>query len=891
MTSDEQRQDPDLLLKAISRLESTTTQGHLRVFLGMCAGVGKTYAMLEAAQVLLREGIHVEVGFVETHGRIETEALVKDLTVIPRLQIKYRDKSFEDMDLETILQRKPNVVLVDELAHTNVVGMRHKKRWQDVDEILSHGIDVYTTLNIQHVESRKEEVERVAGITIHELVPDSILERADQIELVDLPPAILLERLKEGKVYLEGNAKIALDNFFKSDRLTALREISLRLTSDIVSNELRDMTLLSGEGNHWRPHERVLVAVSHSPHSKRLVRAVRKIAFSAGSPWIALHVDNGHILSDEDAKRLADNLELARELGGEVMTTMDTDIVSAIKRTAQQQQITKIIIGRPRPSLMKRFFQVGTILDRLVRETNIDVHVLKEDPIIGKPRKRFPLFRFQGNYLHMLYSLIGVTLLNFILVPYLGYQSIGFIYLLAVMVISMLFAVGPLIIFTLSSALIWDYFFIPPMGTLFIRQPADFIMCFFYGFTALVIGLMAHRIRERGRLLRLREERTNILYSVVKTLAASTQRETCINDAVKQLNIRLTGTFGVFYIDKLGLKELKTSNGNIADNKQLAVVNWVFENNQPAGWSTDTLSLSSSFYLPLKGPSVMTGVLSYMPNEQTHMLTPDEKNLLIAIATQLAIYLETDLYQQRSMDAEKLEESERLHQTILNSISHELKTPMTAILGLSSALESKGMSNKPDVQKQLLDELSEAVDRLNREVSNILDMSRLSSGHLTLKKEWTDIREIITSCLSKLDKQLIHHPIHVNVPEEDIPYVKLDYGLFETALKNIIINSATYTPEGAPITITQSNIKDCIQIVIADLGPGVPEDLLHTIFDKFYRVPGSEHGGTGLGLTIAKAVIEAHGGTIQARNQVAGGLDIIINLPLETQPEIPKEEQ
>lgn len=898
MNSDHFRPDPNQLLNALEKKESQGQSGRLRIFLGMCAGVGKTFAMLEAAQLLAKTQKtltqkDIAIGLVETHGRKDTEALLLGLPIIPRQIVTYRNKSFEELDLEEILKRKPAVVLVDELAHTNIPGMRHAKRWQDVEEILDNGINVWTTLNIQHVESRKEDIELITGISIHELVPDSILERADQVELIDLPPAILLDRLKDGKVYLGDKATLALEHFFKEDKLTALREIALRFTSEIVNHDLQTFKAFESAHNPWRTQDKLMVAVSHSPHSKELIRAARRIAFNINAKWIAVNVQIGATLSDKAKQQLAENIELARQLGAEIITTMGEDIVAALKRVIQQQNVTQIIIGRPQRTFWQTILQKETLLDRLVIETNSDVHVLKQYAFLGKkPSKLFMDYiqavSFAGNYWQVLGIIVGVTLFNAFLVRFAGYQSVGFVYLLTVMLVSSFSRLGPTALATVLSVMMWDFLFIPPFGTLWISQPMDVMMCVTYGVTAIIIGVLAHRIRESKRLLRDREERIEMLYELVKLIASATDRKSCIQTLTEKLETLLKHKIEIHFMDQLESRSLNTLNPTMLDEKEMAVIKWVFENNQSAGWSTDTLSLSKTFNIPMKGLSSIVGVLSVIPTDASRVLAQDVKELLMATAGQLAIYLEKELYRDLAIESKKWEESERLHQTILNCISHELKTPMTAIIGFTSALEDPRIQKNDQLRALLLQELKDAVERLNGEVSNILDMSRLSAGTLSLKKEWNDLGEVISSCVGKLDKELSDHPVQIEIIA-NLPFVKMDVGLFESALKNILLNAATYTPKNTPINIQVKNDKTAIDIAISDQGPGIPNDQLPFIFDKFFRLPGSLPGGTGLGLAIAKSVIEAHQGKITAQNRPEVGLEVIISLPVEEQPTVPKE--
>lgn len=891
--NEEDRPDPDLLLKAVKQENTRNRGGKLRVFFGMSAGVGKTCAMLGAAHALKEEGVDVAAGLVETHGRAETMALQTGIETLARKKLDYRGKSFEELDLDAMLSRRPEVALVDELAHTNVPGSRHAKRWQDVMELLDAGIDVYTTLNVQHLESRKEEVEVVTGIPIHETVPDSVLERASQIELIDITPGDLIERLNEGRVYLGEQAGLAAGNFFKTEKLTALRELALRVTGEMVSNELKNLAALRPGAGPLRTREKLMVAVSASPYSAQLIRAARRAAFSREADWVAVNVDTGETAGKDDKNRLAENLELARKLGAEVLTTADPDIVSALKRMARQHNVTQIILGRPRGGWWKNLLQGGTLLDKFVAVADIDIYVMRvhelEDGAKDRQAAKLPAGdSFEPDeYLRTLAGLAGVTMLGSLLTGYIGYKSVGFVYLLAVMLTGLFYGLGPVLLAALLGAVGWNYFFIPPLYAFHIYDTADIIMCAVYFVTALIMGSLTYRIRSRERLLRQREERNDTMYGIVETIALSLGREECVKKLCGKIGTVLDGECAALFRDSKGeLAELPTPFKLwFWDQKRWAVAKWAYENDQPAGWSTETLSMAGTLNLPLKGPSGVSGVLAFLPRNRGRTLSLDESNLLNAAATQMAVYLERESFRESSVETTKLEESERLHQTILNSISHEIKTPLTAIMGLSSALETKEVGGNTELRGQLLGELGAEVIRLNREINNILDMSRLSSGVLTLKKEWTDMREVANACAVKLKRELARHRLSVDIPE-GLPLLKLDFPLFESALSNLLLNAVNYTPEKSSIEISAEAAGGGFLLRVSDNGSGLPEEQLTSVFEKFYRAPGSRVGGTGLGLSIAKSVVEAHGGRIMAKNRAGGGLELTVYLPLEKQPEI-----
>ena len=887
------RPDPDDLLAAIQKDQSRSTSGRLRLFFGMAAGVGKTYAMLKAAQDRLAEGVDVVIGTVDTHARPETEALLAGLPIIPRKKIDYRGTVFKEMDIDAVLARKPCLVLVDELAHSNIPGSRHPKRWHDVVELLDAGIDVYTTVNVQHFESRKESVEAIAGIRIGETVPDSILERASQIILIDITPAELLKRLSEGKVYLGDAAETAARNFFQEDRLTALREIALRLTAEKVDNELHGMMTIKTADAAWKTTERLMVAVSHSPFSEGLIRATRRLAFGLGVPWIGVHVDTGSLLPDPDRATLAKNLALVKALGGEVVSTADLDIAGALNRIAHQRGVTQLVIGRPSRRWLRDMVRGGTVLDQLVRAGgSYDVHILRQETKPQSGRMRFLGLKGRSAglpYGVVLGAIFLVTLLNGSLLPVIGYRAVGFLFLLMILVLGLFVSAGPILLAAALSALVWDYVFIPPSWTFRITAPEDIAMCIAYFLAAATTGALTYRIRKREQMLRLREKRTHVLYDIVQIMAAGRDKQTFLPEVAERLGAVLDGQCSVVSstLEKRLDRNMFPIRKWFADDKEWAVAQWAFEHGQPAGWSTDTLPAAAGIYIPLKGTVETVGILAYHP-AISKPLSQEEENLLEAVARQLAISMEREMLQERSRHAERLAESERLYQTILNSISHEIRTPLTAIIGSATALQDNGIIANAESRIQLLRELTGNAERLNRVVSNLLDMSRLSSGILSLKRDWHDVNDLIMHTVGEHRDTLAGHSVVIKVPEK-FPFVYVDFGLFEQAISNLLINAAAYSPPATTIEIEARVDENAIVLRFSDNGPGIPPDSLPYLFDKFYRVPGTPVGGTGIGLAITKAVVEAHEGTITANNRPGGGAAFVIRLPKKPQPGIPDE--
>jgi two-component system sensor histidine kinase KdpD len=891
------RPDPDALLSAIQESEQKDVEGRLRVFLGMSAGVGKTYAMLKAAHQRAKEGSKVVVGAVETHGRSETAALLEGLEVIPSKKINYRGTQMSEMNLDEILKRSPDIVVVDELAHTNVPGSRHEKRYHDVLEILNAGIDVFTAFNVQHLESRKDAVEAITGIPIRETVPDTILERANQIELVDIAPAELLKRLREGKVYLGDKAERAAQNFFKEDKLTALREIALRMTAEKVDQDLQKLNRVRNEGGPWQTNERLLVAVSHSPYSEKLIRATRRLAYNLEAPWIALHVDTGLALKDVDQAQLAKNLALARELKAEVIATTEVDVPSAVKRICRQKNVTQVVVGRQTRRWFRGFFERGHLLERLIRESiDIDVHIIRqESKTIKRPSflDELSYYRSKTGFVKYWYTFWFVTLVSFLGVgveSLAGYRSVAFLYLLAVMIVGMFGSIGAVTLSAFLSALVWNYFFIPPTMTIAISNPEDILMCLSFFVVSLITGYLTNRIRYHEKVIREREERTNVLYEILQDISSANGKAEFLRKVTNRIGKLLDADCGIILKNQNG--QLQFDEARIysirLNEKDQAVALWCFQQNKSAGWSTETLSEARALFLPLKGTSEVVGVFVFQPRRKAGRLDLEKEILLNSVIQQVGISIEKHFLTKRLAEAQRLKDSEELHQTLLSSISHEIRTPLTAIMGIASALEDESMARDVHYVLNAATQLHEAGDRLNRVIENLLDMSRLNSGVLSLKKEWHDFNDLLSVVLNKIAKPLAQHKVTVQFLNE-LVLVKLDYRLMEHALSNIFLNSAMYTPAGTDIKVLLKKKDSLFIIEIEDNGPGIPEEVLGKIFDKFYRVPGSPTGGTGLGLSIVKSIVELHKGSVKVENKSPHGVRFTIELPLENQPRLPEE--
>lgn len=877
---DEGRPDPEALLRELQREERVSKGGQLKIFLGMSAGVGKTYTMLEAAQRAHQGGNQVVIGIVDTHGRQETAKLLEGLVLIPRKKVEYKGTEFGEMDLDEILRLKPQLVLVDELAHTNVPGSRHPKRWQDVIELLDAGINVYTTLNVQHIESRKDMVENITGINIRETVPDLILERADNIELVDITPGELLERLKDGKVYLGPQSEIAARNFFKMDRLTALRELSLRFTAEKVDHDLHTMIQGTDKPRGWKAADRLLVCVSHSPHSQHLIRTARRLAFNLDAPWIALHVDNEISLNDEDKAVLAKNLALARELGAEVVNTTDPDIARAIQKVARQRNVTQILIGRSPRSSFWPFIRRGGLLQKMIDEfSETDIHVMHEQMSQKKKQRLAKQLRFSSNiadYMKIISFVIGITLFCSVIVTFAGFRAIGFIYLISILIFGLFFTQGPVLVASLLSAVIMNYLFIPPQGTYVVSAQEEFFWFAVLFVTAVVTGVIASRIRGREALLIKRDESTQTIYEIVREIASAPSTPDLLIAIKARLSTLLEGKCDIILKAIDGGLNLENAPNYLKDEKEVAVATWVFNNGKEAGWSTNTLSSVHNFYIPLKGFKEIVGVLSYQPNSPNKVLTIEDINLLYTVGRQLANYVERTLSEDRTRKTEYMSQVEKVYQTILKSISSEFQSPLGS---LKENLQSLKTEKKVDakVENISMHHLETSAEDLGRITDNIQAMSTLCAGLVHLKKESNSIYDVINNCVRVVSIKEKNHPIRVEL-EPNIPLLPFDYPLIELLLYNILFNSIEYSTKGSPIYIHAEQKDGQVQVTVVNNGTTLPTQMVDSK-EKRYYLPGSSNG-MGLGLAIAESIAEVHNGQLVVRNRESGGAEFILTLPL-----------
>lgn len=889
----EQRPDPDALLASLRGEETGPRRGRLKIFFGMCPGVGKTCAMLEAARQQLAKGVEVVAGIVETHGRTETARLLEGIPIVPRAQVSYRGITLEEMDLDALLVWHPKLVLVDELAHTNVPGSRHLKRFQDVLELLDAGIDVYTTLNVQHIESRKDTVRQITGIEVRESVPDSMLDLASEITLIDLSPDQLRTRLSEGKVYLQNRAATAADHFFRESNLVALREMSLRLTAEHVDRDLRQIKGTTGEP--WKAGDRLMVAISGSPTSEKLIRWARRAAASMEASWIGVHVETPEPpSSDFNEVRLGLNLALARQLGAEVVMVEGADIAATLLRVARQHNVSQIILGKPGRRTFGGLFRRSPV-DWMVRHSGeIDIQLVKGE---GEPSGRLsaaslsssslsssaktakpPLWR---DYASSLAVAAGVTLFGMIMEHATGYWAIALVYLLAVIVCSLRLRRWPTLFLAALSAILWDLWFIPPRFTLNIREVHDFMMFGMYFAVALIVSHLTSRLREREEAERLGEARATALYRLSRALAASREVAETVAIAVRQIRETFGAESALLVRDETGCfsGEAHPASSFHPTAKEESVAGWVFQHRRAAGQLTDTLPDSEAYHLPLITGGGIEGVLAIAFISAT-LLSTRRRELLEAFAAQVAVTLEKDRLASISRKAQVAAQSEKLQRTLFDTVSHELKTPLAAIIaGLERADETDGAV--PVETKQ-------AAARLTQVVNHLLDMTRLESGLLKPHLEWVDPSELVSEALERVRAQTQLHRLTVKIEPELSP-IRVDPGLIEQVLAILISNAALYSPPESEIHISAALHGALLRLAVADRGPGLKPGDEEKVFQRFYRGDESRPGGIGLGLSIAQRLVETHQGSLTATNRSGGGALFLIELPAVEPLQLPEE--
>jgi two-component system sensor histidine kinase KdpD len=885
MLTTDNRPDPDELLASLKLEEEKSKRGKLKIFFGMCAGVGKTYTMLQTAQAEKLKGNDIIIGYVETHNRKETAELVEGFELIPRKTYQYKSATVQEMDLDAIIARKPKIVLVDELAHTNAPGSRHTKRFQDVLEILDVGINVYTTVNVQHLESRSDTVAQITGIIVRETIPDEIFENADEIEIIDLTPEELLQRLSDGKVYTPERSKEAVESFFRKGNITALREMALRIVADRVDKQLHEYMQLKRIKGPWKSGLHLLVAVSHTQQSAKLLRWAKNLSYTMGADLQAVYVETTYKLSLREIEQQNKNINLARQLGIKFRIVTNNDMVKAIVDFAQKENITHIIIGKPRVRNLLTLLRLGNFVNRLIRYSgSIDVYILGSDiQSDDKFKEKVSLPSFTSNiqqYVTASLVVILTAIVCFFIKDFIGYQVVSFGLLFVVSTLAFFFGTGPILLSATLSALIWDFFFIPPPYTLHIDKPEDMLMLVMFFIIALLSGVLTSRIKRQEMKIRIREERTNALYQLTRELSTATGIEEVINIAKNDIQKYFKLKCRIILKDdtnQLDFTRQPDTSLNLSKN-DLSVAAWTFQHSTKAGKYTETLPSGNFTFYPLKGNQMNLGVIAI---QQAKVFTQGEEQFWEAFISQISGKFEREYLRNLAKQAFFLNESDKLYKTLFNSISHELRIPVATIMGASDSLLTT--QHPVEIRNELSQEIFKASERLNRLIENLLNMSRLESGRISPRLDWYDIHDLINKVSENLKDELKPFKLHVVIPD-DMPFVKIDFGLMEQVLYNLIYNATQYAPDSINIRIKGFYDNGILTLEVMDRGPGFPKNEISLIFNKFYRIEGSKAGGTGLGLSIAKGFVEAQKGTISVENRQNGGAKFTIKIPTERLP-------
>ena len=887
---DPARPSPEALLEAAKREESRV--GKLRIFVGAAPGVGKTYAMLETARARDRDGYDIVVGVVETHGRKETEALLVGLETIPRKRIDYKGRLLDEMDLDAIIARRPQIVLVDELAHTNAPGSRHPKRYLDVEEILNSGIDVYTTVNIQHIESLNDVVAQITRVRVRETVPDEIFDRAEAVELVDLTPSDLIQRLKEGKVYIPQQAERALEHFFSPANLTALRELALRRTAERVDEQLLAEMQAKAIPGPWAAGERFLVCISEDPRAAGLVRATKRLADRLHAPWTAIYIETGRSaqLSDEERDRIADTLRLAMNLGGETVTIPGgaRRVADDVIAYARANNITQIVIGKSNRS---RWFEIlhGSVVHDLVRRAgSISVHViageeLEGDRISKKTVRTAPQALDPWPYILSVVAVAVSLGIAETVEPFFGLENVVLVFMTGIVAIAARFGLWPSILASVVASLCYNFFFLPPIYTFTIADPNNALAFFFFIVMAIIVSNVAARVREQAVTAMARARTTEALYAFSRKLAGVATLDDVLWATAYQIAMMLKVRVVLLLPEG---ETIAVAAGyppeDVLDQADLAAAKWAWMNNRAAGRGSDTLPGAKRLFLPMRTGRGPVGVLGIDSDKAGPLLTPDERRLLDALSDQSALAIER-VHLVEDMDrVKRTVETEHLRSALLTSISHDLKTPLAAILGSAGALRSMSGQLTDAQKEELVSTIVDESERLNRFIANLLDMTKLESGAIAPNSSLHSIGEVIGGALRRAEKILSRHKVALDI-YRDLPLVKIDEVLFEQAIFNLLDNAAKYSARGSTIQINGRRDGDSVVLDIVDEGVGIPASDVERIFDKFYRVQKGDQvrPGTGLGLAIARGFIGAMQGTITASNRTdRSGAVLTIRLPV-----------
>ena len=859
-------------------------RGRLKVFLGAAPGVGKTYAMLQAAHTQLRQGVKVIAGVVETHGRAETEALLGGLPQQPLVRSEYRGVMLEEMDLDGILAAKPKLVLVDELAHSNAPGSRHTKRWQDIQELLAAGIDVFTTVNVQHLESLNDQVRGITGVQVRETLPDWVLQEAYELLLIDLPPRELLERLREGKVYVPEQARAAIDAFFTQTNLTALRELAMQTAAAQVDNDLAQGYRQLGQAAP-AVRGRLLVGVDGDAQAERLVRHASRVAQRRHLPWSLVHVDNGTVRDEQSRLRLQSAQQLAERLGGEVVLLRAGEVAKTLIQHAAERRASLVLVGQSRPRLRRRLFG-GGLAARLLRQAHgLEINVLDSDHEQHQPRPRSAPTLVWFDYVLALVATVLASALAWAVSSVLPLPNISLVFLAAVLLVAVRSSLGPALACAALSFLTYDFLFIPPNFSFSIQREEDVLTLLFFLLMAALTGNLAARQRRQLQALRDTQEETTELLDLSRKLTAATDRQAVVSAAAQHLNGWSDLQLCLLNRDEQGGWRVETGGPLEFTESERAAADWAWQHDQPAGMGTGTLPFGRWWWWPLSvedGPLALLGVCA----KEGQTLSGQRRRLLTALSQPLAQALA------RAQLADDLEaarlhgETEQLRSALLASVSHDLRTPLTSMRGSIDSLLALGEAIPLEDRRELLEGTRDEAERLDRYIQNLLDMTRLGHGALKLARDWVSPADIVGSSLNRLRAVLAPLQVSTDVPAE-LPLLFVHAALIEQALVNVLENAARFSPSHGRLQLSAGANDDEIFFSVSDEGPGIPEDERAKIFDMFYTAARGDRGGqgTGLGLAICQGMVGAHGGRISVADGIDGrGTCITLHLPLQTQP-------
>jgi two-component system sensor histidine kinase KdpD len=900
---DESRPNPDQLLARVQREEQRASRGRLRIYFGASAGVGKTYAMLLAGRRLKREGVDVVVGVVETHGRAETLALLDPeggLEVLPAHVFEYKGRELSEFDLDGALARKPKLLIVDELAHSNAPGSRHPKRWQDVEELVSAGIDVFTALNVQHLESLNDVVGGITGVRVQETIPDTFFDQADEVVMVDLPAEELLKRLAEGKVYLPEQARRAAGNFFRRGNLMALRELALRRTADRIEGDVQSYRTDEAIRPVWKTEASMVCCVGPSRHSENVIRATARLASQTATAWHAVYVETPRLqrLPSAERERILRSLRLAQELGAQtaILSGSDGDIGALVVDYARVRNLSRIVLGRPerRPlwgwqqPLARRIAALAPEVDlvELGRGLGIrEASVAPSSSVEPEPDPKAPLRRRQ--YLWAVLTCAATTLVTAPLLPYVHLTNIAMLFLLAGALVAMRWGRGPAVLSAVLNVAAYDFFFVPPRFS-FAVSDIQYVLTFGVMLSVgLMIAELTARLRYQARVANYREERARSLYEFARDLSSVLRTEDVISTSVSVIGRAFRGDVQVLAGALENRLEIPPEVARLSEFEP-AIAQWTFDKQHAAGMGTDTLPGSSWIYLPLRAPSRTRGVLALRPKVRRLLMVPEQMRQLETFAALVAIALERVHYVVVAQEALVGMESERLRNSLLAALSHDLRTPLAAVVGLADSL----CLTKPeltDLQHELATAIGQEARRMNALVNNLLDMARIETGEINLNLQWQPIEEVIGSALQATRSVLVQHRIEVALAP-DLPLVQFDAALIERVLANLLENAGKYTPAGTLVKLSAATSQGKLFVSVEDDGPGLPRGREEALFEKFVRgQKESSTAGVGLGLSICRAIIAAHGGEIHADRDRDSGARFTFTLPLGHPPAIVDE--